>query len=75
MAESNIDKLQIIAEGLGDLNEQVVYVGGAVAQLYVTDPAATDIRPTKDVDCVIELGGYGKLAELEDYTKKFAETI
>ena len=66
MAESNIDKLQIIAEGLGNLNEQVVYVGGAVAQLYVTDPAATDIRPTKDVDCVIELGGYGKLAELEE---------
>ncbi|MGH6666344.1 nucleotidyl transferase AbiEii/AbiGii toxin family protein [Bacteroides hominis] len=64
MAGSNLNRLQKVASGLGDLNESVVYVGGAVAELYVSDPAATDIRPTMDVDCVIELASYKGFNEL-----------
>ena len=37
-----------IALALGDLNEKVVYVGGAVVNLYGDDPAAEDLRPKKD---------------------------
>ena len=33
---------------------KVVFVGGSVAELYAEDPAAPDIRPTMDVDCVIK---------------------
>jgi len=55
MSSTNIDMLQTVAKGLGELNKVVVFVGGAVAELYVTDPAASEIRPTLDVDCVIEL--------------------
>ncbi len=43
---SNINRLRIIAEGLGDLCHDVVFVGGSVTELYADDPAATDIRPT-----------------------------
>lgn len=50
--------LQIVAEGLKDLNDCIVYVGGSVAELYANDPAATDIRPTMDIDCVVELTSY-----------------
>lgn len=64
MAGSNLKRLQKVASGLDDLNESVVYVGGAVAELYVSDPAATDIRPTMDVDCVVELASYKKFNEL-----------
>ena len=39
-----------VAAALGDLNEQVVYVGGATVGLYVNDPSAEDMRPTMDVD-------------------------
>ena len=34
--------LQTIAKGLEELKDEVVFVGGAVAELYATDPAATD---------------------------------
>ena len=33
MPESNIAMLQTVAEGLGDLRERVVFVGGAVVEL------------------------------------------
>ena len=40
MEKTNIERLQDVAEGLDELNEKVVYVGGSVAQLYVNDEAA-----------------------------------
>jgi len=70
MAGSNLKRLQKVASGLGDLNECVVYVGGAVAELYVSDPAATDIRPTMDVDCVVELASYKGFNELSELLRK-----
>lgn len=70
MPSANIERLQNVAEGLGELNEKMVYVGGAVAELYVTDPASTDIRPTKDIDCVTEMDSYGKLGELENLLRE-----
>lgn len=50
MASSNIKMLQIVASGLGDLKDKVVFVGGVIAELYATDPAASEIRATQDVD-------------------------
>lgn len=54
MEVSNIERLQEVAEGLADLNEQVTYVGGSVTGLYAKDNAVSNARPTKDVDCVVE---------------------
>lgn len=68
MLEDNLSRIKTIANGLGELNERVVYVGGAVAQLYVSDPAATEVRPTLDVDCVVDLSSYN------DYNK-FCELL
>ena len=65
MMSGNIRRLKVIAEGLGELCKDVVFVGGSVAELYADDPAATDIRPTMDVDCVIELATYGSLQDFE----------
>lgn len=56
MSGTNIDKLQIVANGLGELINEMVFVGGTVAELYADDSEISDIRPTNDVDCVIELG-------------------
>jgi hypothetical protein len=44
-----------IAHALGELNERVVFVGGAVVSLYVDDPAADDVRPTQDIDFSMEI--------------------
>lgn len=46
MEKTNIERLQDVADGLGELNEKVVNVGGSVAQLYVNDEAAEEARPT-----------------------------
>ncbi|HRW22299.1 MAG TPA: hypothetical protein P5509_10010 [Bacteroidales bacterium] len=67
---NNIEMLQIVAKGLGDLKNEVVFVGGAVAELYADNPAASDIRPTTDVDCVIELSSRSSFAKLEEALRK-----
>lgn len=51
--DPNLPYLRCIAEALGDLREQVVFVGGAVAGLLVTDPLADGVRATRDVDAVV----------------------
>lgn len=51
--DPNLPYLRIVAEALGDLREQVVFVGGAVAGLLVTDPVAEGVRATRDVDAVV----------------------
>jgi hypothetical protein len=43
-----------IAVALGELNEKVIYVGGATVCLYINDPAADDVRPTKDIDITVK---------------------
>ncbi|MCB9307102.1 MAG: nucleotidyl transferase AbiEii/AbiGii toxin family protein [Lewinellaceae bacterium] len=66
LKNTQINRLAIlsIAKALGELNEQVVYVGGAVVSLYIDDPAAQDVRPTKDVDISLEIASIGALENL-----------
>jgi hypothetical protein len=65
MPSSNILMLQTVANGLGELKDEMIFVGGAVAELYADNPAASEIRPTKDVDCVIEFSSRLQFARLE----------
>jgi hypothetical protein len=51
----NLGVVAEIAEALGELNSNVVFVGGAVVSVYTDDPAADDIRPTQDVDLTLTL--------------------
>ena len=66
MPSTNITMLQTVANGLGDLKDNMVFVGGAVAELYASNPELSDFRPTLDVDCVIELRSKTAHAKLED---------
>lgn len=66
----NIEKIKRIAEGLDELNEKVVYVGGSVAQLYAVDEAASDARPTIDVDCVVEMYSYKEYNDFCELLRK-----
>lgn len=53
--DPNVALLEVVAERLGDaLREEMVFVGGAVAGLLITDPAMPAIRPTEDVDMVCQ---------------------
>ena len=57
----NIKSIKIIARALGDLNEKAVFTGGAVLSLYADDPAAPDVRPTRDMDIVVEIASQSEL--------------
>jgi hypothetical protein len=51
----NVLMLESVAQRLGDdLLGELVFVGGAVAGLLITDPAMPAIRPTEDVDLLVQ---------------------
>ena len=70
MSKTNNERLQEIAEGMQNLNERLVYVGGALAGSYATDPAALEPRPTTDVDCVVNSANYAEHAAFEEQLRK-----
>lgn len=55
-----------VAVALGELNERVIFVGGAMICLYIDDPAAEDVRPTKDIDLTFKIVNIGELEELRE---------
>jgi len=51
---------------LQDLNNEVVYVGGRIVGLLVTDVLEDDVRPTFDIDVAVEITGIIAHYKLED---------
>ncbi|MES2111682.1 MAG: nucleotidyl transferase AbiEii/AbiGii toxin family protein [Bacteroidota bacterium] len=63
----NLARIKIVCEALADLQQDFVFVGGAVVSLYVTNPdLASEVRPTMDVDVLVELVSYFGYAELDE---------
>ncbi len=48
------------------LDDLVFIVGGCTTGLSLTDPAAGGVRPTKDVDAIVEVTSYPKFAALAE---------
>jgi hypothetical protein len=61
----NLDKVGFVAQGLRELKDNIVFVGGSVAELYADNPEISDIRPTLDVDCVVDI----QIVTYSDYEK------
>lgn len=55
MDHPNYAALVQVASTMGPLNEHLVYVGGVVVGLLITDSGAAEIRVTRDVDCIVEV--------------------
>lgn len=55
MNRANRALLELTCEHLGDLCDEVVFVGGATVDLWITDLAAPEFRLTEDVDVVVEV--------------------
>jgi Nucleotidyl transferase AbiEii toxin, Type IV TA system len=51
----NLKMLEQAIEHLGQLLDEVVFVGGATVELWVTDEAAPEFRPTTDIDVIVEV--------------------
>jgi hypothetical protein len=63
--DPNLPLLTRVAEVLGDLREELVFVGGCAAGLLLDDPAAGQIRATQDVDAIVEAATLGDLYRIE----------
>jgi len=57
-------ELDLAAELLGELVDEVVFLGGATIGVWITDPAAPPVRVTKDVDAIVE-ATYAQLEEAD----------
>ncbi len=51
---------------LAPVLDELVFVGGCTTGIFVTDPAAGDIRPTKDVDAIVDVTSYAQYTVLSD---------
>jgi hypothetical protein len=63
--QTNLELLRIVAAALGDLRQQCVFVGGSIIGLLVSDQAVRDVRPTDDVDIVVEVANYSRYASFQ----------
>jgi len=62
---ANVVMLEQVASHLGTLLDEVVFVGGAVTSLLITDPAATEVRFTQDVDMIVQVTSHADYYQLE----------
>lgn len=51
----NIQILTSAANSLGELTNDLVFLGGCATGLLITDPAAPEIRVTRDVDAIAQI--------------------
>lgn len=66
MVDPNRALFESVVRLLAPLLDDLVFVGGCTTGLFVTDPAAAGVRPTVDVDAIVDVAtyaGYATLAE------------
>lgn len=63
----NIVRIKAVAQVLSSLEEEFVFVGGATVALYIDNPdLADEVRPTDDIDVIVEIATYSGYAALEE---------
>jgi hypothetical protein len=67
---SNLAMLEFVARKLEQLNDEVVFLGGCTTALFITDPLSLDVRPTWDVDCIIDVISLGEYHQFESKLNK-----
>ncbi|ATX81031.1 hypothetical protein Ga0123462_0153 [Mariprofundus ferrinatatus] len=67
---ANLAMLGLVADRLGDLREQVVFLGGCTTGLLITDTAAPDVRATMDVDLIVEVASALEFHDIEAEMQK-----
>jgi predicted nucleotidyltransferase len=61
----NAHLLLSAVQKLVPLLDQIAFVGGCVAGLLISDPGAGPVRPTVDVDAIVQVASYAELMALE----------
>ena len=66
MSDPNRALFESVVHLLVPVLDELVFVGGCTTGLFITDPAAGGIRPTKDVDAIVNVTSYAKYAALSE---------
>ncbi len=66
MVRRNLEMVKIVAEALGDLRDHVIFVGGSIIELYADHSVPEEVRPTEDVDLVVDIATRKLLADFEN---------
>lgn len=75
MADRNLELLKVAAKQLLPILDELVFVGGCVTGLLISDEASADVRPTFDVDAIAEITSYEDYVQFSDRLRElgFAE--
>ena len=66
----NLEILEICAHALGPLCDELVFLGGCVTALLITDAASPPVRVTRDVDVLAEVATTAEYHKLEKQLRK-----
>ncbi len=71
----SVELLELGAAALEPVFDEVVFLGGASVALWITDTGAPPVRPTKDVDVVVEVATRSAFHAFEERLRslRFAE--
>lgn len=66
MPDPNRALFESVVRLLAPVLDDLVFVGGCTTGLFITDPAAASIRPTVDVDAIVDVASYAGYTALAD---------
>ena len=67
--QDNVSRIKVVREALGDLRNDVVFVGGSTVSFYA-DRETFEVRETDDVDVIIEVLTYADHTKFEEKIQK-----
>jgi predicted nucleotidyltransferase len=67
--QNNVERIKTVFQSLGELQNEVVFVGGATVSLYA-DQETFEVRETDDVDVIIEVLNYADHVKFEEQLRK-----
>ena len=71
MVDPNRVLFESVVRLLAPVLDELVFVGGCTTGLFITDPAASGIRPTKDVDAIVDVTSYAKYTALSERLRRW----
>ena len=66
MVDLNRALFESVVRLLVPVLDELVFVGGCTTGLFITDPAAGGVRPTKDVDAIVDVTSYAEYTTLSE---------
>jgi hypothetical protein len=72
--DPNRQMFEWVVNLLRPLLGELVFVGGCTTGLLITDPVASGIRPTNDVDAIVDITTYARYAALSERLRELGLT-